>query len=217
MTTYFICDSATTTQATPAVNHATGIVQISAVPVTLTNKIINSTVTVGAGGTQLVSATLVSCTMSSSTISATTLNSCTFSKGTVSTTSLYVSGTSTFKDAVSVTKNAIGTITSVAGTAALALNLATSNHFKVVLTAATVSMGTPTNVTQGQCGVIYLIQDGTGDRVVTTSPVWQWKGGVTITPTASASSVDMLSYFVRHVSGSDILIDVAGAQDFKTG
>jgi len=60
------------------------------------------------------------------------------------------------------------------------------------------TLADPTNMKVGQTGVIYLVQDGTGSRTITTyGSKWLFSGGTEPTLTAAAGAVDVLSYAVK--------------------
>jgi len=65
------------------------------------------------------------------------------------------------------------------------------------INSATGSLPNPNNVKPGQKGIIYVQQDATGGRNITTwGTAWKFPGGVKPTLTASPSAVDAISYAV---------------------
>lgn len=59
------------------------------------------------------------------------------------------------------------------------------------------TLGNPSNTKNGQTGVIYIVQDGTGSRTLAYSGNWKFAGGTAPVLTTTASAVDMLFYHVR--------------------
>lgn len=80
-------------------------------------------------------------------------------------------------------------------------NLSTMINAYVVLT-GNFTLNKPTNVKPGQFGVIELIQDATGSRIITFGSGWNFPGGNVPVLTTTANAVDLLYYYVDH--GSNI-------------
>ena len=59
------------------------------------------------------------------------------------------------------------------------------------------TIANPTNLTAGQSGSIFLVQDGTGSRTVSWGSYWDFAGGTAPTLTTTASAVDRIDYVVR--------------------
>jgi hypothetical protein len=69
--------------------------------------------------------------------------------------------------------------------------------FNLTLTAAGMTMANPTNSKVGQKGIIYLSQDATGGRTITTwGSAWKFPGGIKPTLSTGASTIDAISYVV---------------------
>jgi hypothetical protein len=68
---------------------------------------------------------------------------------------------------------------------------------------ATVTLGgnrtldNPTNITVGQSGSIFLVQDGTGSRTLSFGSSFDFAGGTAPTLTTTANAVDRIDYVVR--------------------
>lgn len=93
------------------------------------------------------------------------------------------------RGAISAIGNTSGTIT---------LNFATANNFSLTLNNnASNTLDTPTNLTAGQSGVIYITQDGTGSRILSYHTNWDFAGGTVPTLSTTANAVDVLCYAVR--------------------
>jgi hypothetical protein len=71
----------------------------------------------------------------------------------------------------------------------------TGIDFVWTLGAAGRTLANPTNIKPGQKGIIYLIQDATGGRTITTwGSFWKFPGGTKPTLSATPSTIDALSY-----------------------
>lgn len=75
-------------------------------------------------------------------------------------------------------------------------DLATGNFFTVTL-GGNRTLANPTNQVAGQGGCIFLVQDGTGSRLVTFGSEYDFAGGTAPTLTTTASAVDRIDYVVR--------------------
>ncbi len=63
------------------------------------------------------------------------------------------------------------------------------------LGAAGRTLNNPVNMKAGQKGIIYLVQDATGSRTITTwGSFWKFAGGTKPTLSTAATAVDVLSY-----------------------
>jgi hypothetical protein len=99
-----------------------------------------------------------------------------------------------------------GTITAVtvaAGDTTEQLNFNTTNNWALTLNnTASCELQNPTNITAGQSGSIFIIQDATGSRVLTYGNAWDFIGGTPPTLSTAANAVDRIDYVVR--SGTSI-------------
>jgi len=59
------------------------------------------------------------------------------------------------------------------------------------------TIANPTNLTAGQSGSIFLVQDGTGSRTAAWGSYWEFAGGTAPTLTTDANAVDRVDYIVR--------------------
>ena len=75
-------------------------------------------------------------------------------------------------------------------------DFATANNFTVTL-AGNRTLANPTNLTAGQTGSIFIVQDGTGSRTLAYGSYYDFVSGVAPTLTTAASSVDRIDYVVR--------------------
>jgi hypothetical protein len=87
-------------------------------------------------------------------------------------------------------------ITTLTDAASIVMNMATNNQFVVTL-GGNRTLAAPTNLTVGQTGHIYCIQDSTGSRTLGYNSVFQFAGGSDPVLTASGGSVDLLVFSVR--------------------
>ena len=89
-----------------------------------------------------------------------------------------------------------GTIGTLTDGATITPDFATANNFTVTL-AGNRTIANPTNLTAGQSGSIFIVQDGTGSRTAAWGSYWDFAGGVAPTLTTSAAGVDRVDYVVR--------------------
>ena len=90
-----------------------------------------------------------------------------------------------------------GEITTLTSATTITPNFADSNNFTVTL-GHNATIANPTNLTAGQSGSIFLVQDGTGSRTAAWGSYWDFAGGTAPTLTAGAGgAVDRVDYIVR--------------------
>ena len=99
----------------------------------------------------------------------------------------------------------IGTLTSAT---TVTPDFATSANFTLTL-GHNVTLANPSNLTPGQSGSIFLVQDGTGSRTITFGSQYDFAGGTAPTLSAAASSVDRLDYIVRTSSSIHCVVTLA--------
>ena len=92
-----------------------------------------------------------------------------------------------------------GTITTLTDGATVTPDFAASNNYTLTL-GGNRTIANPTNLTAGQSGSIFLVQDGTGSRTAAWGSYWDFAGGVAPTLTTAASAVDRVDYVVRSAS-----------------
>ena len=80
-----------------------------------------------------------------------------------------------------------------------------SNNFFAVTLGGSVTIANPTNQVAGQSGAITVTQDGSGSRTLSFGSDFDFAGGTAPTLTATASAIDVLSYYV--VSTNNIVVD----------
>ena len=89
-----------------------------------------------------------------------------------------------------------GTITTLTDGATVTPDFAASNNYTLTL-GGNRTIANPTNLTAGQSGSIFLVQDGTGSRTAAWGSYWDWAAGTAPTLTTTASAVDRIDYVVR--------------------
>ena len=81
------------------------------------------------------------------------------------------------------------------------LDFATANNFALTLAnTASCTLSNPSNLTAGQSGSIFVVQDSTGSRLLTYGSQWDFAGGTAPTLSTAASAVDRIDYVVRTTS-----------------
>ena len=96
-------------------------------------------------------------------------------------------------------------ITTLTDAASIVMNMATNNQFVVTL-GGNRTLAAPTNLTVGQTGHIYCIQDSTGSRTLGYNSVFQFAGGSDPVLTTGANAVDLLVFSVRATDKVDGVI-----------
>ena len=89
-----------------------------------------------------------------------------------------------------------GAITTLTSGATVTPDFATSNNYTLTLD-QNLTIANPTNLTAGQSGSIFLVQDGTGSRLAAWDSYWDFAGGTAPTLSTAASAVDRIDYVVR--------------------
>jgi hypothetical protein len=89
-----------------------------------------------------------------------------------------------------------GTITTLTPGTTVTPDLAVSNNFTLT-PAQNTTIANPTNITAGQSGSIFIVQDGTGSRTAAWGSYWDFAGGVAPTLTTTAAGCDRVDYVVR--------------------
>jgi hypothetical protein len=94
------------------------------------------------------------------------------------------------------TKGQRGEITTLTDGATITPDMADSNNFTVTLGGAR-TLANPSNLTAGQSGSIFIVQDGTGSRTLAYGSQYDFIGGTAPTLSTAASAVDRIDYVVR--------------------
>ena len=105
-----------------------------------------------------------------------------------------------------------GTVTDIGSQAStVTVNLDTSNNHKVTLT-GNAAFASPTGLDSdaiGQCGSIFITQDGTGSRAPTFNAAFDFIGGTAPTLTTTAAAVDRLDYVVVSATRLQCVVTLA--------
>ena len=94
------------------------------------------------------------------------------------------------------------------GAANVTLDFANAQMFSLTLGTNT-NLNRPSNLTVGQSGTIFLVQDGTGSRTLSFSSVFDFVGGTAPTLTTTAAAVDRIDYVVRTTSSVHAVASLA--------
>lgn len=117
---------------------------------------------------------------------------------------LGVTGNSTFTALVTV-GGAVRTIpltltSTMNSTGQMAVDFSQSNHF-IHTSTQSQTLGNPSNLTTGQSGSIFWVQDGVGSRTLAFASNWEFAAGTAPTLTTTASAVDRIDYVVHSSTG----------------
>lgn len=88
------------------------------------------------------------------------------------------------------------TITTIAWGSQITMNMATNNQFLVTLGGDT-TLAAPTNLTVGQTGHIYFVQNSGGGHALAYNAAFKFAGGSDPVVTPAGGSVDLLVFSVR--------------------
>jgi len=92
-----------------------------------------------------------------------------------------------------------GEITALSDGATITIDMATSNNFSVTL-GGNRTFANPSNDTAGQCGSIFITQDGSGSRTASFGSDWDFVGGTAPTLSTTAAAVDRIDYVIKDSS-----------------
>ena len=99
----------------------------------------------------------------------------------------------TFTSAVTFEGPGIVPVTSLTDAASIAIDMGLGNNFAITL-AGNRTLSAPTNVTPGQTGYIYVVQDGTGSRTLAFNSAYIFVSGTAPTMSTAANAIDLLVY-----------------------
>jgi hypothetical protein len=88
-----------------------------------------------------------------------------------------------------------GEVTALTSATTVTIDMANSNNFSCTM-AHNIAFANPSNDTAGQCGSIFLTQDGTGSRTASWGTDWDFAGGTAPTLTTTAAAVDRIDYII---------------------
>lgn len=140
-----------------------------------TTTIGNATVTLGSTTTAVGNLTLNNANVASGTVNASTVTSTT---------------------TMSATGNAYMSIATLTDGATITPNFGANNNFTVTIAGAR-TLANATNLTAGQSGVIYVVQDNVGGRTLSYGSIWKFPSNTAPTLSTAANAVDALFYCVR--------------------
>jgi hypothetical protein len=92
-----------------------------------------------------------------------------------------------------------GEVTALTSATSVTIDMANSNNFSCTM-AHNITFENPSNDTAGQCGSIFLTQDGTGSRTASFASDWDFIGGTAPTLTTTAAAVDRIDYVILDAS-----------------
>lgn len=101
-----------------------------------------------------------------------------------------------------------GEITTLTSGSTVTPDFADSNNFTLTL-GTNVTLANPSNLTAGQSGSIFLVQDSTGSRTLSFGTYWDFAGGTAPTISSAASAVDRLDYIVRSTTSIHAVVTLA--------
>jgi hypothetical protein len=101
-----------------------------------------------------------------------------------------------------------GEITTLTSGSTVTPDFADSNNFTLTL-GTNVTLANPSNLTAGQSGSIFLVQDSTGSRTISFGSYWDFAGGTAPTLSTAASTVDRLDYIVRSTTSIHAVVTLA--------
>lgn len=104
--------------------------------------------------------------------------------------------TATFSGIVTAQAGAVAVIGTLADGATITPDFAADCNFTVTL-GGNRTLANPTNITAGQSGSIFIIQDGTGSRTLSWGNYWDFPGGTAPTLTTTSGAIDRVDYVVR--------------------
>ena len=97
---------------------------------------------------------------------------------------------------VTVKNGAVAEIGTLTDAATITPDFAANCNFTVTLGGSR-TIANPSNLTAGQSGSIFLVQDATGSRTVSWGSYWDFAGGTAPTLTTTANAIDRVDYIVR--------------------
>jgi len=94
------------------------------------------------------------------------------------------------------TKAQRGDVVALVDGATITPDFSTSNNFSVTL-GGNRTLASPTNLSEGQSGIIAVTHDGTGSRLLSFGAYWKFASGTAPTLSTGAGKVDYLTYYVE--------------------
>ncbi len=109
---------------------------------------------------------------------------------------------------VTVKNGAVAEIDTLTSASTVTPDFAASCNFTLTL-GTNVTLANPSNVTAGQSGSIFLVQDGTGSRTLTLGSNYDFAGGTAPVLSTGANVVDRLDYIVRTSTSIHCVVTLA--------
>ena len=97
---------------------------------------------------------------------------------------------------ITIQNGAVAVIGTLTDGATITPDLAADCNFTVTL-GGNRTLANPTNITAGQSGSIFIVQDATGSRTLAFGSSWDFPGGTAPTLSTAANAVDRIDYVVR--------------------
>ena len=119
-----------------------------------------------------------------------------------------VTGTLNASGIITAEAGAIAEIDTLTSASTVTPDFAASCNFTLTL-GTNVLLENPSNLTAGQSGSIFLIQDGTGSRTLSFGTYWDFAGGTPPTISTVGGSVDRLDYIVRSSTSIHAVVTLA--------
>ena len=94
------------------------------------------------------------------------------------------------------TKGTIGEVITVSYASTITLDFRTGNNFTTTLTGNT-TFANPSNISAGQSGIIFVLQDGTGSRTAAFESYWDFSDGTAPALSTGVNAVDMIAWVAR--------------------
>ena len=105
-------------------------------------------------------------------------------------------GNAQFAGTITAQGNAVAEIDTLTSGTTITPDFAASCNFTVTL-GHNATIANPSNLTAGQSGSIFIVQDSTGSRTTSWGDSWDFAGGTAPTLTTAGGSVDRIDYIVR--------------------
>ena len=97
---------------------------------------------------------------------------------------------------ITIQNGAVAVIGTLTDGATITPDFAADCNFTVTL-GGNRTIANPTNITAGQSGSIFIVQDATGSRTLSWGSSWDFPGGTAPTLSTAANAVDRIDYIVR--------------------
>ena len=97
---------------------------------------------------------------------------------------------------VTIQNGAVAVIGTLTDGATITPDFAANCNFTVTLGGSR-TLANPTNITAGQSGSIFIVQDATGSRTLSWGSYWDFPGGTAPTLTTAANAIDRVDFVVR--------------------